>query len=75
MPPWSVKMSQNKKTNLTFKLVGVTKSSPAVCLQNQEEWQDLIRAVEEAEMKGAKGAMNIWSVKRYIICHYSTPTN
>ena len=47
------------KPDLTFKLVEATKSSPVTCLQDQEEWQDLIRAVEEAEMKGAKGTANI----------------
>ena len=47
------------KPNLTFKLVRATKSFPEMCLQNQDEWQDLIRAVEEAEMKSAEDAMNI----------------
>ena len=43
-----------RKPKLAFKLVSATKSSAATCLQSQEEWLDLIRAVEEVEVKGGE---------------------
>ncbi len=48
-----------RKPELAFKLVSATKSLAATCLQSQEEWLDLIRAVEEVEVKGGEPATNI----------------
>ncbi len=48
-----------KKSELAFKLLSAIKSLPATCLQNQEEWLDLIRAVGEVEAKGGDAATNI----------------
>jgi len=51
------------------------KSFPVTSLQNQEEWQDLIRAVEDTEMKGAEATENIVAPEKVCHCHYSTATN
>ena len=48
-----------KKPELAFKLLSATKSLLAMCLQNQEEWLDLIRAVGEVEVKGGDATTNI----------------
>jgi len=53
-----------KKPELSFKLVSVMKYLPGMCLQNQKEWQDLIRAVEKVEMKGGMLLKILWLVKR-----------
>ena len=53
-----------KKPELAFKLVSVTKSSAVTCLQSQEEWLDLIRAVEEVEAKGGEPSTNIVVCKK-----------
>ena len=47
------------KPNLAFKLPNTTKSSSATCLQTEEEWQDLIKAIERVEAKGGDPAANI----------------
>ena len=47
------------KPELTFKLPNMTKSLSATCLQTEEEWQDLIKAVEQVEAKGGDLAANI----------------
>jgi len=54
MPPWSVKMSQNKKTNLTFKLVGVTNPPQHMFTESGG-----VAGPHQAEMKSAKGTTNI----------------
>ena len=46
------------KPKLAFKLPNTTKSSSMTCLQT-EEWQDLIKAVEQVEAKGGDPAANI----------------
>ena len=48
-----------KKPDLAFKLPSATKSSPRVCLHNRDEWLDLIRAVEEVEVKKGDATANI----------------
>ena len=48
-----------KKPDLAFKLLSATKSSAGVCLHNQDEWLDLIQAVEEVEVKNGDATVNI----------------
>ena len=40
------------KPKLAYKLPNTMKSSSATCLQTEEEWQDLIKAVKQVEAKG-----------------------
>ena len=47
------------KPELAFKLPNMTKSSSTTCLQTEEEWQDLIKAIEQVEAKGGDLAANI----------------
>ena len=47
------------KPELAFKLPNTTKSSSAICLQTEEEWQDLIKAVKQVEAKGGDPVANI----------------
>ena len=47
------------KPDLTFKLPHMMKSSSTICLQTEEEWQDLIKAIEWVEAKGGDLAANI----------------
>ena len=47
------------KPDLAFKLPNTTKSSSTTCLQTEEEWQDLIKAVKQVEAKGGDPAANI----------------
>ena len=47
------------KPKLAFKLPTMMKSSSATCLQTEEEWQDLIKAVKQVEAKGGDPAANI----------------
>ena len=47
------------KPDLTFKLPHATKNSSMTCLQTEEEWQDLIKAVKQVEAKGRDLAANI----------------
>ena len=47
------------KPDLAFKLPNTTKSSSATCLQTDEEWQDLIKAIERVEAKGGDLVANI----------------
>ena len=48
-----------KKPVLAFKLLHTTKISPVTCLYNEDEWRDLIKAVEEVEVKTGEAAANI----------------
>ena len=48
-----------KKPDLAFKLLSATKSSPGVCIHNQDEWLDLIQAVEEVEVKNRDATANM----------------
>ena len=56
------------ETRLTFKLPNMTKSLSATCLQTEEEWQDLIKAVERVEAKGGDPVANIVISKK--VCHF-----
>ena len=47
------------KPELIFKLPNMMKSSSATCLQTEEEWQDLIKALEQVEAKGGDLVANI----------------
>ena len=58
------------KPELAFKLPNTTKSSSTTCLQTEEEWQDLIKAVEQVEAKGGDLAANIVITKKvWHICY------
>ena len=47
------------KPELAFKLPNTTKSLSTTCLHTEEEWQDLIKAVEQVEAKGGDPVANI----------------
>ena len=52
------------KSNLAFKLPNMTKSSSTTCLQTEEEWQDIIKAVKWVEAKGGDPVANIVITKK-----------
>ena len=56
-----------KKPDLAFKLLNAVKSSAGVCLHNQDEWLDLIRAFKEVEAKNGDATANI--VVSNKVCH------
>ena len=56
-----------KKPDLAFKLLNATNSSAGVCLHNQDEWLDLIRAFKEVEAKNGDATANI--VVSNKVCH------
>ena len=46
------------KPELAFKLPNTMKSLSMTCLQTEEDWQDLIKAVKQVEAKGGNLAAN-----------------
>ena len=58
------------KPKLAFKLPNTKKSPSMTCLQTEEEWQDLIKAIEQVEAKGGDPVANIVITKKvWHICY------